>query len=50
MQQDNMDKSGLAVEKTVKAAWSKPKIEVIDVVATESKATTPGEAGLSGPS
>ena len=52
MQQDNIDKSGLAVEKTLKAAWSKPEIEVIDIGSTDGiKAPVPGETGGStGPS
>nr|WP_320126370.1 hypothetical protein [uncultured Shewanella sp.] len=44
MQQDNMNKSGLAVEKTVKATWSTPKIEVIDTGSTDGgKAANPSE-------
>lgn len=52
MQQDNIDKSGLAVEKTVKAAWSKPEIEVIDIGSTNgNKASLAGESGgFTGPS
>lgn len=46
MQQDNMNKSGLAVEQTVKAAWSKPEIEVIDTGSTDGvKGTNPSETG-----
>ncbi|MDT3336882.1 hypothetical protein Q4Q49_16480 [Shewanella sp. SP1S1-7] len=52
MQQDKMNKNDLAVEITVKAAWSKPEIEVIDIGTTEgNKANFPSEASSSlGPS
>ncbi|QYJ72811.1 hypothetical protein K0H59_07225 [Shewanella sp. FJAT-51649] len=50
MQQDNINKSGLAAEKMVKAAWSKPEIEVIDVGTTAAKVTNGGESSLTGPS
>ncbi|EGM69347.1 hypothetical protein [Shewanella sp. HN-41] len=51
MQQDNMNKSGLAVEQTVKAAWSKPEIEEINIAGyTEGKATGTNESFLSAPS
>ncbi|MDT3322215.1 hypothetical protein Q4Q52_21040 [Shewanella sp. SP1S2-4] len=48
MQQDNINKNSLTVEKSVKAAWSKPEIEVIDLVATEGlKGTAPNEMSFS---
>lgn len=46
MQQDNMNKSGLAVEKTVKATWSTPKIEVIDVGSTAAKDPAASESDI----
>lgn len=50
MQQDNIDKSGLVAEKTVKAAWSKPEIEVIDIGSTDGKFNTSVETSGFGPS
>lgn len=50
MQQDNIDKSGLAAEQTVKAAWSKPEIEVIDIGSTNGKALTTSETFGGAPS
>lgn len=51
MQNDNMNKNGLAGEQPVKAAWSKPEIEVIEISTTNGiKFNTPGETTTSGPS
>lgn len=51
MQQDNIDKSGLAVEKTLKAAWSKPEIEEINIAGyTEGKIPGTSESSVSAPS
>ena len=46
MQQDNMNNNDLAVEKTLKAAWSKPEIEVIDIGSTDGKTFTGAEDSI----
>lgn len=51
MQQDTMDKNGLAIEKPVKAAWSKPEIEELSIAGgTEAKPTGTSEASFTAPS